>query len=73
VEGQGEGQQRPGSGGRGVGEARAAGEERRGAAVAQEMVGEGGGVGREKTERGRSWRLKTETCLQFSKNVGTPL
>jgi hypothetical protein len=46
---------------------------RRGAAGARETAGEGGGVGRENTERGRSWRLKTGTCLQFSKNEGTPL
>jgi hypothetical protein len=46
---------------------------RRGAAGAREMAGEGGRVGREKTERGRSWSLKTGTCMQFSKNTGTPL
>jgi hypothetical protein len=34
---------------------------------------EGGGQAQRETERGRGWRLKIGTCVQFFKNVGTPL
>jgi hypothetical protein len=36
-------------------------------------AGEGGGQAQRETERGRGWRLKTGTCLQFFKNAGIPL
>jgi hypothetical protein len=56
VEGQGEGQQRPGSGGCGAGGARGAEKSGAGQLKLGKTAGECGGVGREKTERGRSWR-----------------
>jgi hypothetical protein len=37
------------------------------------MAGEGGGVTGARQSRGRGWRLKIRTDLQFSKNAGTPL
>jgi hypothetical protein len=67
VEGQGEGQQRPGSGGCGAGGARGAENSGAGQLVLGKMAGEGSGVTGARQSRGRGWKLKTRTDMRFSK------
>jgi hypothetical protein len=67
VEGQGEGKQRPGSGGCGAGEARGTEKSGAGQLELRKTAGKGGGVTGARQSRGRGWRLKTRTDLRFSK------
>jgi hypothetical protein len=67
VEGQGKGQQRSGSGGCSAGGARGAEKSGTGQPELRKTAGEGGRVTGARQSRGRGWRLKTRTDLQFSK------
>jgi hypothetical protein len=61
------------SGERGAGGARGAEKSGAGQLGLGKAAGEGGSQAQRETERGRGWRLKTGTCLQFFKNAGTPV
>jgi hypothetical protein len=71
--GVGRGPARGGERRRGAGTARGAKRGGAGQLELRHMAGEGGGVGREKTERGRTGGRRRRTLLQFAKSAGTPL